>query len=115
VRVHELSICGSIADIVSRRAADRRVETIHLRVGQLRQVVPDTLAFCWTMVSADTTLDGSVLDIEHIPARLECRDCGAMTELDYVPILVCSACTSTATTVVSGEEFLITALDLADA
>lgn len=42
--MHELAICGSIADIVKRRAADRQVAAVHLRIGQLRQIVPDTLA-----------------------------------------------------------------------
>jgi hydrogenase nickel incorporation protein HypA/HybF len=75
--VHELSICGAIADIVSRRAGDRHVRVINVRVGQLRQVVPDTLAYCWELVSADTFLDGSRLAIERVPARLHCRGCGS--------------------------------------
>ena len=49
--MHELALCGSIADIVDRRAAGRPVETVRLRIGELRQVVPDTLDYCWTMVT----------------------------------------------------------------
>jgi hypothetical protein len=32
--VHELSICGSIADIVTRRAGGRPVKVINVRAGR---------------------------------------------------------------------------------
>jgi hydrogenase nickel incorporation protein HypA/HybF len=111
--VHELSICGAIADIVSRRAGDRPVRVINLRVGQLRQVVPDTLAYCWELVSAGTFLDGSRLAIERVPARLHCRGCGSEAEIGDLPVFICVSCGGTDTRVVAGEEFLITSLDLA--
>ena len=57
------------------------VEVIHVQIGQLRQVVPDTLVFCWSLVTADTALDGSVLEVERIPALLKCRQCGAESDL----------------------------------
>lgn len=111
--MHELSICGSIADIVTRRAAQRQVETIHVRIGQLRQVVPDTLVYCWSLATADTELGGSVLEVESVPARVACRDCGQTTDIGDFPVFVCNTCNGVDVSVVSGEEFLITALDLA--
>ena len=51
-RMHELALCGAIADVVSRRADGRQVDVVHLRIGALRQVVPDTLSFCWSMVAS---------------------------------------------------------------
>ena len=113
--MHELSLCGSIADIVRRRAADRPVATIHLQIGQLRQVVPDTLAYCWSMISADTELDGTQLDIERIPARIRCHDCDHVTMIGDFPILLCEACAGSSCVVESGEEFMITAMDLVEA
>jgi len=113
--VHELSICGSIAEIVRRRAADRPVSTIHLRIGRLRQVVPDTLVYCWELVSADTELDGAALEVEDVPARIVCQDCDATTLVGELPLFMCHACNGVNVSVVSGEEFLITALDLAEA
>jgi hydrogenase nickel incorporation protein HypA/HybF len=112
--VHELSVCGSIADIVARRAHGRRVDTIHIRIGQLRQIVPDTLVYCWSVVIADTTLDGSSLEVESVPARINCQVCGVTQEVGYYPLLLCAACDSADVTVVTGEEFLITSLDLAE-
>jgi hydrogenase nickel incorporation protein HypA/HybF len=111
--VHELSICGSIGDIVSRRAGGRPVRVINVRVGQLRQVVPDTLAYCWDLVSADTALEGSRLVVESVPARLRCRDCESESEVGDLPVFYCASCGATNTEIVAGEEFLITSVDLA--
>jgi hydrogenase nickel incorporation protein HypA/HybF len=64
--VHELSICAAIAGIANRYAAGRPVSVINVRVGEWRQVVPDTLAYCWSLFSADTPLAGSVLAVERV-------------------------------------------------
>ena len=111
--VHELSICSSIADIVTRHAAGRTVLVINVRAGQLRQIVPDTLVYCWGLVSAGTPLAGSRVSVEPVPARVRCRDCGQATDVGELPVFVCGGCGGFAVEVVSGEEFLITSLELA--
>ena len=57
--MHELSLCQSIGTIVRQHAADRQVQVVHLTVGQLRQVVPETLVYCWGIVNEGTTCEGS--------------------------------------------------------
>lgn len=109
--MHELSICTSIARIVGDHAGDARVARVHLRVGHLRQVVPDTLRFSWDVVVDGTPLAGSSLEIEHVPAVIECRACGARTELS-VPVFRCGSCGSTDTATISGDELFVTSLDL---
>ena len=113
--MHELAICGSIAEIVCRRAADRPVAAIYLRIGRLRQVVPETLRDCWELVSADTDLDGAALEVEQVPASIVCKACGATSVLGDLPLFICSECDGVDLDVVSGEEFLITAIDLVEA
>lgn len=110
--MHELSLCSALAEIVRRRAEQRRVQVIHLRIGQLRQVVPETLEFCWQMVSAETGLEGSVLQIEHVPAVLHCRACGAQHAMGDEVAFACRSCGGLDVEAVSGEEFVVTALDL---
>jgi hydrogenase nickel incorporation protein HypA/HybF len=111
--MHELSICGAIADITTRHAGGRAVDTIHVRVGQLRQIVPDTLVYCWSMITTATELEGSRLVVDYVQARIRCRGCGGVAELGDYPILLCGACDSADVEVVAGEEFLVTSLDLA--
>ncbi|MGI8695740.1 MAG: hydrogenase maturation nickel metallochaperone HypA [Mycobacteriales bacterium] len=110
--MHELSLCGAIADIVTRRAEDRSVDVIHVRIGQLRQVIPDTLLFCWSLVVAETTLEGAELQIERVAARLKCRACGDEFDLGNNVTFGCPACGGLDSAVLAGEEFLVTALDL---
>jgi hydrogenase nickel incorporation protein HypA/HybF len=110
--VHELSLCGAIADIVTRRAEDRSVEVIHVRIGQLRQVVPNTLAFCWEMMTAQTALEGSVLEMERVAALLHCNSCGQDARLGASITLACQLCGALDVDVLTGEEFDVAALDL---
>ncbi|MBV1853102.1 hydrogenase maturation nickel metallochaperone HypA [Catellatospora tritici] len=113
--MHELSVCAALADLVTQRAGDRPVTTISLRIGRLRQIVPDTLAFCWRMVIAETVLDGSRLEIETVDATVSCADCGHVSRIDPdPPLFVCHGCGGFSLTVLTGEEFLLLALDLAE-
>lgn len=112
--VHELSICRSIVDIVAGHAAGRPVSSVRVRVGHLRQVVPTTLAYCWDITVADGPLAGSVLDVDHVPARLRCRACESVTELS-LPVLRCAHCDGVDTELLSGEELLVTSFEVRDA
>jgi hydrogenase nickel incorporation protein HypA/HybF len=110
--VHELSLCAAIADIVTRRAEHRHVAAVHVRIGELRQVVPDTLAFCWTMVTDGTDLADADLDIERVPATLHCHTCDQIHPMAGVFALACSECGSVEVDITAGDEFDVTALDL---
>ncbi|SNQ47264.1 Zn finger protein HupH (egulating hydrogenase expression) [Frankia canadensis] len=112
--MHELSLCRSVADIVRRHAAGRRVIRVRLRVGALRQVVPDTLAYCWRLMQDDSVdpLAGSVLEVQSVPAVVRCRACGTHSELDR-PVLRCAGCGGADVELVSGEEFLVVSFEVA--
>ena len=56
--MHELSIADAVVTIASRHAAGRKVTRVDLKVGHLRQVVPDSLTFAFELVSAGTELEG---------------------------------------------------------
>ena len=113
--MHELSLCQSIYDIADRARDRRPVVTVHLRVGALRQVVPETLQYCWRVVTDTTLLQGSVLDIEPVHGELLCRACGATTVLADRFLIACAECDRAEVDVVHGEELVVTALDLAAA
>jgi hydrogenase nickel incorporation protein HypA/HybF len=110
--VHELSLCNSILTIVDRAAHGRAVETVHVDLGRFRQVVPETLVYCWGLVTATSALDGSSLAINPIDITLACGACGARTSPDRELVLVCGACGSGDVSMLTGEEFMITSLDL---
>ena len=109
--MHELSVCDSIARTAIQHAAGRRVRSVQLRVGALRQVVPDTLAYCWTVVGRGPVLAGSVLQVDLVPAEIECGGCGARRMLSRF-VLSCPDCGDHDVTVVAGEELQVVSIDV---
>ena len=112
--MHELAICQSVLDQAAAVAALRRaagVGRITLRIGRLAGVEPDLLRHAFPLVAAGTSCEGAVLDIEHSPVTVCCRQCGATS--DVLPNrLLCGACGAWRETVVSGEEMLLASVEL---
>ena len=79
--MHELSLAGAVIDTAERHAGGRRVLLIQLRLGELRQVVPDSLAFYFEHVARGTLCEGATLEYETVAAALGCRECGASWDL----------------------------------
>lgn len=112
--MHELSLCRAIAGVVTAHADGRRVEIVRVRVGALRQIVPDTLAFCWTLVREFEDLADAALELELIPAAVTCRLCGMDSELPSPVSISCPRCGSADVTVSAGDEFMVTSLEVGD-
>lgn len=112
--MHEVSLCRALAASVGRASRGRRVEAVHVDVGQLRQIVPDAMAHAWVFVVRNTALDGAELHLTPIPAVLACDDCGVQLELGPDLGFACHSCGSSNTHVASGEEFTLTAIDVSE-
>jgi hydrogenase nickel incorporation protein HypA/HybF len=111
--MHELSIADAVVQIVSRHADGRRVTRVELKVGHLRQVVPDALDFAFELVAQGTEAEGAELVMEEVPANARCRVCGARSDLTGFPAY-CTACGSLDVEVTGGDELLVEALELED-
>jgi hydrogenase nickel incorporation protein HypA/HybF len=107
--MHELSVASAVVDTVLRHAEERRVLVVNLRVGTLRQVVPDSLAFYWDIVSRDTLAEGARLDQVVVEARMRCAECGD----EFTPELMfrCPACGG-AGEVVAGDELEVDSIEV---
>ena len=110
--MHELAISSAVLESVLRHAEGRRVTSVKLRVGHLRQVVPDSLAFYWDIVTRDGPCEGSVLEQELIAARLECTACAREWEIE-LPIFRCPTCGTAAVQVLTGEELEVESIEIA--
>ena len=71
--MHELSISSAIVDTALRHADGRRVTQVDVRVGALRQVVPESLDFYFEIVSRDTVCEGAALELELVGALAALR------------------------------------------
>jgi hydrogenase nickel incorporation protein HypA/HybF len=113
--MHELSLSGAIVNTVVKHAEGRRVSVVSLRVGALRQVVPDTLEFYFGFVARDTVCEGARLEQELIPARLRCAGCESEWAIE-VPVFMCSRCGPTASVeIASGDEFEVESIEVEEA
>jgi len=109
--VHELSLSSAIVNTVIKHADGRQVTTVHMRIGALRQVVPDTLEFYWGFVAQGTVCEGAVLEQELISARLRCAPCDREWEID-VPAFRCPTCGGADVAVVAGNEFEVESINV---
>jgi hydrogenase nickel incorporation protein HypA/HybF len=109
--MHELSIADALVAIAARHAGERRVVRVEVKLGHLRQVVPQALEFAFGLVAAGTPVEGAELVMEIVPAAGRCRACGTEGELPAFPLL-CPACGSADLELTQGEELLVDALEL---
>lgn len=110
--MHEVALSRQLAAAVSRAAGSRRVRTVAVAVGELRQVVPDALTHAWGFVVRDTALAGAELQLRRVPAVIECAACATRRTLGPELGFDCRACGSPDTRVISGEEFVLTAIEV---
>ena len=112
--MHELSVCLSLLEQVQAIAAQHRaiaVERILLRIGPLSGVEAALLANAYPLAAAGTIAEHAVLEIEAMPVRVRCDDCGADTQAAPNRLL-CEHCGSWRTRLVSGDEMLLANLEL---
>ncbi len=99
----------NLLDIVSKTVENEggeKATLIHLRVGELSGVNRDALNFAFEVLSKGTVADGGTLEIEEVPLRVHCRDCGNEFNPDELAFR-CEHCGSTNIEIVSGREMEI--------
>ena len=108
--MHEYSIASSVVQMALRHAGGRRVTAVNLRVGPLRQVVPEALAFAFELVARGTACEGARLEQELVDCRLRCPSC-AVEWTATEPYFRCRECGRPAT-VLTGDELLIESIEV---
>jgi hydrogenase nickel incorporation protein HypA/HybF len=109
--VHELALADAVVAIARDHARGRRVAAVDVKIGRLRQVVPDALEFAFELVAAGTEAEGAELRVEHVPVRVRCARCQGESEAAEFP-LACAACGGVDVEVVAGDELLVESLEL---
>ncbi len=109
--MHELSIADALVRTALAHARGRPLVRVGVRVGHLRQVVPSALEFAFRLLADGTPADGAELELETVPARLRCRDCGVESTAVQFP-LCCDACGTLRVDVIAGEELRVEWIEL---
>jgi len=112
--LHEMSIAASVLDAVRAERAlhgGARVTRAGLRIGELSGVDVESLRFCLEVLASDTELAGASFEIDCAPWTRRCRTCGAeFRVVEARP--ACSACSSTDTEAVGGDQMELSFLEL---
>jgi hydrogenase nickel incorporation protein HypA/HybF len=109
--VHELAITEGVVEAVTGRLPGARISCVRLEIGALSGVVPDSVRFCFDLVTEGTDLQGARLEITEPAGRCKCRTCGSEFEPDG-PILLCP-CGSADVAVLDGQDLKITSVVVA--
>lgn len=112
--MHELSIAKSLVELACGEAAKvgRPVEAVHIKVGAMSGVVPETLVSAYDFASQGTILEGSRLIIEDVPVSIFCRPCRSLRELSGIQSFACPECGAVSSDLRAGRELEITALEV---
>lgn len=115
--MHEMGIAMQVVEIatasIPEHLKNSRVQGVYLKIGKLSSVVPDSLRFCFDIVSKDSAIAGAVLYIEEIPVTARCKSCDNHWTIDG-PAFSCPRCNSGTIELTSGQELDISSIELED-
>lgn len=112
--MHEMSIAEHVILLVeagAARAGARRVRRVILEIGELAAIEPSALAFCFASVAAGGVAAGARLEIETLPGRGRCRDCGTEAAIHDV-LAECPACGGFAVDLIEGREMRVREIEI---
>lgn len=110
--MHEVSLAESIVSALlemQEKQSWKSVVEVRLRIGALRQVFPEILAFAFNTVTAGTPLEGARLLVEDVPLSFRCIDCGTPWNEDAA---LCPSCGSMHRETVAGMELDIESVEV---
>lgn len=94
-------------------AGATKINTVHITIGELTEIIPDALQFAWEALTPSTLAEGAVLEIRETGGRSMCLQCG--TEFDHGRFdrrCTAEGCGSFATQVIVGDELTIDDIDV---
>jgi hydrogenase nickel incorporation protein HypA/HybF len=112
--MHEISVAQSIVEIAAAAARaqnSRGIETIGIRLGEFTTVIREALEFAFEIARRGTLAENARLEIETVPMRVECANCGPVADPLGSVCLLCPNC-GLPVKIVAGEELQVDYIDL---
>lgn len=115
--MHEMSVAQSIVEIVQQHLPPENekpsVKSVKVRIGEFSGVVPESLEFCFDLITESTPLHGARLEIEDVALMARCKTCEEISRLEY-GTFACPTCGSSEIVMLSGNELQVVAIELND-
>ena len=109
--MHEMGLAQGILEIALEASRGEKVRRIDLIVGRGQMVKTDSLEFSFRLIAAGTLAANANFTMKEIPIRVRCNRCRAERETDLPPFN-CRECGASEVEIISGDEFLVDAVEL---
>lgn len=104
--MHELGLCADVVAAVERRAGDRAVARVRVRVGCLHHVHPGAFEQSFAVAAAGGVAEDAVADLVVVPVTSRCGGCGHTEQSDGM-LSACPACGGVDLEVTGGDELIL--------
>lgn len=111
--MHELAIAQSLLEIIvdeSNRHGLQRINKVKLQIGKFAAVVPESLTFCFELVSRDSVASGALIEIETVGITARCEKCDLSFDIED-RVFLCPRCGEPALELLSGRELSVTSIE----
>ncbi len=113
--MHELGIMTGVLESASQAAHDAgatRLLSVKLSVGEMTEAIEDALVFAFEALTEDDPfLKGATLEVNMIPPKSRCLECGNVYVHDRFHMF-CPSCDSFATELIEGRELQIDSIEV---
>lgn len=112
--MHEVEMMENLLKAAVNRAEEegaQHIRLIHMRVGEVSGIVPDSLQLAFDIAKVGTMAEDGKLKIEYLPARCYCSKC----HLEFQPLnhlYQCPQCNQLGCEVRQGQEFELAFLEV---
>lgn len=111
--MHEFGIIENIFQSIKKIAAENQLKTItkiSLKIGKMRQLVPEFLQFAFQTLSKNSLASDAKLIIEEIPITIKCDQCNHTAIVEDL-VFACPKCLANDVTIISGKELILESIE----
>ena len=108
--MHELGLCASIVDAIERRAGERPVARVTVRIGRLHHVHPEAFAQSFAVAAMGTVAADADAELVLLPVQAQCAACAAGWEADTIPA-ACPTCGAVDVALTGGDELVLESIE----
>ena len=110
----EFTLTNSLNDALQRLCrltGWKKVTRVMIRIGGVRKINPELMAFVFAAAAKDTPAEGALLSVMILPVTVKCLSCGKIS-VSEDPEFACPLCGSKNVQILSGLELNIEALEI---
>lgn len=113
--MHELGLCEGIVEAAARRAGDRQVRSLRVRIGG-HPVDPGAIRQGVEVAALGTVVEGALLDLVMESLVAHCRDCGHDAPADGATAMTaCARCGGVDIEMTGSEQVILESISVASA